>query len=233
MTRKEAIELGLNHYNTNRPCKRGHLCDRRVSNNGCVECAKINLQVWRVDNKEHVNQRDSTYRVKTKKRRNDLERQRYNNNPDKFRAKTRKYYANNIDIILQKREKYYYEVEAKDESRKLAASARTKEWARDNPERALANAKSSKGRRRAIESQAHGKFTAEDVIDIRRMQKDKCAMTNCRVKLGGKGHLDHIVALVNGGSNDRKNLQLLCAPCNLKKARKDPLDFAREQGLLL
>jgi|HubBroStandDraft_1064217.scaffolds.fasta_scaffold36144_2 hypothetical protein len=38
------------------------------------------------------------------------------------------------------------------------------------------------------------------------------------VFVGEKGyHLDHIVALENGGTNDPTNVQLLCEACNLKK----------------
>jgi hypothetical protein len=32
-------------------------------------------------------------------------------------------------------------------------------------------------------------------------------------------HIDHIVSLFNGGSNEPSNLQTLCAPCNLGKGR--------------
>ncbi len=39
--------------------------------------------------------------------------------------------------------------------------------------------------------------------------------------------LDHIVALVNGGSNDDANLQGLCAPCHIDKTAKD-LGFTRQ-----
>jgi len=34
-------------------------------------------------------------------------------------------------------------------------------------------------------------------------------------------HIDHIVPLAKGGTNDESNLQALCAPCNLAKGTQD------------
>lgn len=46
-------------------------------------------------------------------------------------------------------------------------------------------------------------------------------------------HVDHIKALRRGGTNDRRNLQMLCQPCNNRKHAKDPIDYAQSLGLLL
>ena len=44
------------------------------------------------------------------------------------------------------------------------------------------------------------------------------------MELKADGHIDHIVPLAAGGSNDLVNLQLLCKTCNLKKgAHKWPV----------
>jgi hypothetical protein len=40
----------------------------------------------------------------------------------------------------------------------------------------------------------------------------------------GRLHIDHIIPLDYNGSNDLKNLQLLCQSCNLKKSNKIPAD---------
>jgi 5-methylcytosine-specific restriction endonuclease McrA len=40
-------------------------------------------------------------------------------------------------------------------------------------------------------------------------------------------HVDHRVALANGGTNDISNLWTLCAPCNLSKGKK-VLTFRRQ-----
>jgi 5-methylcytosine-specific restriction endonuclease McrA len=38
ITRKRAIKLGLKRYFTGKPCKRGHIVERYVSNLGCLTC---------------------------------------------------------------------------------------------------------------------------------------------------------------------------------------------------
>lgn len=38
---KEAAAKGARHYFTGKPCIRGHVAPRFVSNTGCTECAKM------------------------------------------------------------------------------------------------------------------------------------------------------------------------------------------------
>lgn len=89
------------------------------------------------------------------------------------------------------------------------------------------------GRRRARKIGAAGKFTAADVSALSELQRGKCAHSWCRVPLKDGHHIDHVMPLARGGSNDRRNLQLLCPACNMKKHAKHPIDFAQENGLLL
>jgi 5-methylcytosine-specific restriction endonuclease McrA len=89
--------------------------------------------------------------------------------------------------------------------------------------------------RRARKAGAEGFHTAKDVRAIRARQNDRCNNPMCGIDLNGRGSLDHIVALVNGGSNWPENLQLLCKPCNSKKRSRDNAVFleiyASEKGL--
>ena len=134
-------------------------------------------------------------------------------NRESLRAKRRAYmvgyYSKNKEIIIKK----------------------VDEWRKSNPEHASALSATGRSRRRARHRDAEGSHTAQDIIDLRFAQKDKCAI--CKVKLGGAGHIDHIVALSRGGSNWPKNLQILCEPCNLSKGARDPIEFAQSRGLLL
>lgn len=90
----------------------------------------------------------------------------------------------------------------------------------------------SRNRRTRIKGQ-EGSHSVADITDIRRLQKDRCAMPECRCNLRGKGHVDHITPIASGGSNYRSNLQLLCAPCNYTKATHDMFVLAKRSGRLL
>ena len=85
--------------------------------------------------------------------------------------------------------------------------------------------------RAARSSGAEGSHTQADVVSLLASQSGKCVY--CRVSFGPKYHVDHVVPLSAGGSNDKTNLQILCAPCNLSKGAKHPIEFAQRIGLLL
>src|SRR5260221_10770205 len=76
--------------------------------------------------------------------------------------------------------------------------------------------------RRARERGAEGYWTPQDIQNILKGQRGKCA--ECKKKLE-KYHIDHIVPLTRDGSNWPYNLQLLCPTCNLKKGNKLPHEF--------
>lgn len=102
-------------------------------------------------------------------------------------------------------------------------------YAKRHPDKIRAHNQNARARKRG----ASGRHTAADIKTLLNLQKSKCAHSWCRVELGGKFHRDHIIPLALGGSNDRRNLQLLCKPCNLRKSAKHPVDFAQENGMLL
>jgi 5-methylcytosine-specific restriction endonuclease McrA len=115
-------------------------------------------------------------------------------------------------------------------------------WRQKNPEKVIAytaeynrHNKDKKAilesHRRARKAASEGSYTPSDIADIRRMQKDKCAY--CKVKLKGRGHIDHIIPLARGGTNYRSNLQLTCRSCNCRKHAKHPIEFAQREGRLL
>ena len=76
-----------------------------------------------------------------------------------------------------------------------------------------------------------GTHTADDIAEIYKLQRGKCAYCRCGLKDGY--HVDHIVAVANGGSNTRGNLQLACGLCNRRKSNADAVAFARRIGLLI
>jgi hypothetical protein len=47
----------------------------------------------------------------------------------------------------------------------------------------------------------------------------RCVVCGASAADGVSLHVDHIVSIYNGGTNDPENLQTLCAPCNLGKGK--------------
>lgn len=116
-------------------------------------------------------------------------------------------------------------------------------WAKKNPEKHLehcrrAAEKFDRDKRnsitrnyRAKKRKAGGTHTAADIAEILKLQRGRCAY--CRKRLRGTYHVDHIVPVALGGTNDRRNLQITCATCNQNKNDKPPEAFSRETGRLI
>jgi hypothetical protein len=71
-----------------------------------------------------------------------------------------------------------------------------------------------------------GKWTPQEIAEIRVRQNDCCAF--CTTPLNGRGERDHIVPPGYGGTNDGWNIQLTCsgpASCNRKKNDTHPIVF--------
>jgi 5-methylcytosine-specific restriction endonuclease McrA len=69
------------------------------------------------------------------------------------------------------------------------------------------------------------------IEDLTHLQRGRCAY--CRCKLGADLHIDHVMPLALGGPNERSNLQLACASCNMAKSATHPVEHARSLGRLI
>ena len=66
---------------------------------------------------------------------------------------------------------------------------------------------------------------------LRQRQKGRCGI--CLFPLRGMLHIDHILPVKLGGTNNPKNLQLSHRDCNLSKGATHPADYAQSIGRLL
>jgi 5-methylcytosine-specific restriction endonuclease McrA len=205
VTIAEARAKGLKRYFTGKPCKRGHLAQRNVSAKKCFHCQRLDE---RKRPPEYVAAKRATA-AKWQK-----------NNAEKRLEQGRNWYAKHTKEIRTKKRSIY---KANPERGRGYAA----KWRANNPEKVRAQESNRRARKRSAE----GRHTAAETAEIRHAQKGRCAY--CKTKLGGGGHLDHIVPLAKGGSNWPSNLQWLCRPCNLRKNDKDPIDFAKQIGMLL
>ena len=77
--------------------------------------------------------------------------------------------------------------------------------------------------RKKREKKLIGSFKKQDVKNIRLNLNDKCAY--CNEPLKGKGEMDHIISIKNGGTNFAKNMTLSCRWCNRNKRTKSANEF--------
>ena len=88
MTRKQARAAGLTRYFTGKPCKRGHVAERRMSD-GCVVCMHQYATAWQKANPEKVKAKGLAYRAVNRERLNAKTAEWRKNNPEKSAALTR------------------------------------------------------------------------------------------------------------------------------------------------
>lgn len=222
---REARARGGLKFVCDAPCASGHIGERYSRDAICVVCNSMRTATFGKKNRPEL-------RVK--------ERYRRAKNPEKWRAKGRRRYAKNRDVI---RSQNRVRLASLTDEQKQRYANRRKAYYRENIKKIRANirayraahpevAKVALARRRARLKNASGSHGIRDLREILKLQKDKCAY--CRISLRSAGkHLDHIISLSVGGSNDRSNLQFLCPPCNIAKSNKDPIMFSRERGMLL
>ena len=118
-------------------------------------------------------------------------------------------YRRNKDIILPR-------TKAWQAANKKLVAKNNSEWKRANLDKIC----EYNNRRRAAKIAAGGSHTTLEARYLLIWQGYICANPYCCADLRiVKKHLDHKTPLVRGGSNGAENLQWLCQPCNLSKAK--------------
>lgn len=242
ISRSEARSLNLKFYFIGEECSNGHISDRFVSTNKCVEC---------VEDQNNKNRFDWEDRASDK--------------ADKIeRAKKALTYIRETLIDLDESERtglltnFTFGTEDLDvlpRSRTIAKSLNepfydTKLPCKNNhlsireteTGHCIACVKQNKEdykpwtkiysqlRRKRIE-EAEGFFTNSDIQVMYYNQKGKCVYCSSLFEDTGY-HIDHIHPLCLGGSHWPYNLQLLCPTCNKKKSGKHPDEYEKQIGYI-
>lgn len=177
-------------------------------------------KLWRLENKDKIADYHKEYYEANKETLCERAMEYREQNKEHLSELARKYYLDNSERIIARSRQYYI-----DNAERI--SDRSRQYVKDNPD-IISEARRN---RRARKKLAVGTHTKEDINNLLNLQKKKCAV--CKKPISDCYHVDHVVALSKGGSNDRYNLQLLCPPCNLSKHDKDPIDFMQSRGKLL
>ena len=69
--------------------------------------------------------------------------------------------------------------------------------------------------------------------ELHRDQRGLCVYCRRRIRADASSHIDHILPVNQGGTNDRENLQLLCACCNIRKSDRSDAEFRSRYRSLL
>ena len=156
------------------------------------------------------------------------------------RAASQKYRQANRDKVLKQYKSYYY-------ANRDKRINQSKVWRQANKDRKAkyqksyyqtpagkAAMKAGNQNRRAAKLQNGGKHTGAELLALFDLQSGACPYCNTKLYKSGnnKFHIDHVMPLSKGGSNDISNIQLLCPKCNLSKHDKLPEEFAANFGQL-
>jgi len=125
---EEAKRLGLKHYFTGKPCKRGHIQQRLTSCRKCVDCQAEYYE----ERKEEWSAKGAEYRRQ---------------NPEKKRQRDRDYHYKNRDRVLEQKKEYWHRTRIEQLARKKEYRDKNKEktrasirrWESENKERVLAS----------------------------------------------------------------------------------------------
>lgn len=221
--RLDAVAIGATTYYTGKPCKRGHIAARQVSNGTCVECKRLADRRYQPQNSI-------------------AQKRRYWTDPDKFREKSLAWSRNNVDKVSEwgrgryqrNRTQILAAVKARYKAKKKDIDAYTKIWRAANNDKV----REVYNRRRATKRACEGSFSA---VDWRLLLAKASVCFYCRKSFTSKrapdGSLgpathDHIIALSQGGANNLQNSVAAHRSCNSQKGsgRFHPLTG---QGLLL
>lgn len=197
--RLAAIAVGLKRYFTGEPCAKGHVAERHVSGNGCVECAKANATAWKKRNAEQQKQYQLTVGVENQRR-------WYAANRGQANAATRRWQAANPEQTLALARAW----QAANPDKVKAIKQRFKET---NP--GIWNAYAAK--RRATEIRQTPIWADHDAIET------MYGLAAIYRQFGFDVHVDHEVPLQGKkvcGLHTHHNLQILPARANQSKSNR-------------
>jgi hypothetical protein len=226
VTLVDARALGLKHYFTGKPCKRGHIAPRYTAHNVCTICrreydqsasriAKRQQRELRPEVKEARRQRERSEASKKKRRAyvrahreaSAASKARYKDS-EKGKASRRKY-----DRRLRERRRTGLAPPLA-EAKRIAKLQRIREY-RQTPRGKQARLR-NQARRRALKKNVPATFSEADHQKLLQTQK-KCHICGKRFTQADPPTLDHVIALADGGGHVPSNVALAHRSCNSQK----------------
>ncbi len=183
---------GEKTYNTGKPCKHGHMSDRRASTGICLECSKSYHIKYAKDNPEKLKANSAKYAK---------------DNPEKLKANSAKHTKANPEKVKARLAKWNKENPEK-------VKAKEAKYAKANPEKILAKTAKARAKRekRIVAWADHLKIQAVyDELQYLNQTTDTAHHVDHIIPLNGK--------LVSG-LHVHDNLQILTKEENIAKSNK-------------
>lgn len=198
-------------YGVTSTCK---CCIKKYSHANKERIAEYGKQHY-IANKEAYAERKKQYYQDNQERIAEQHKQWHKDNPQY----DKQYYQDNKEHLAELKKQYH-------KSNSVQIAALKKRYSLTPKGKAIA--KADKHNRRAAKLNNGGKHTGAEILELFDLQSGKCPY--CKTKLHktkrNSFHVDHVMPLSKGGSNEIENLQLLCPTCNLSKHDKLPEEFA-------
>lgn len=191
-----------------RPRKKGQIALKSL----CRNCERLYTSKYRQQNPDKVKFAQKRWYSKNEEYNRLRRAKRYIEHGENDRAVHKKWCEDHRDHLLEYDRKRYAE-------NKEYFAEMARRWRAQNHEQARAIRQAY----RARTINALGSHTAEDIAQMYEDQEGLCAY--CETPLLGSYHVDHIIPLIRGGSNDPDNLAITCPPCNNRKHDKPLLVF--------
>jgi 5-methylcytosine-specific restriction endonuclease McrA len=157
-------------------------------------------------------------------------RQRYPLYREKRLAYLRNYAQSHTESLRESRKRYYQE-HKNDADFQEKRKAYMAEYYQTEHGKMASRAKCH--RRRALKMSAKGAYTAQDISCQMKRQHGRCYYCDVKFSKGKRAyHVDHVVPLSRGGTNDPSNLVLACNSCNSSKKDKFLHEWERGGRLL-
>lgn len=219
ISRKDAKKIGLKRYFTGKPCKHGHLSERKTVNGGCVLCsARINKKS-KSKNSEKVKQTSEKWRIKNVDKTREYNRRYRKLNRDKLSISARNWHEENKGSVSIRHKKYREENLEK-------IREKERQWRKSNKEIIFIR----RTLHRLITNWRGGRYKCEQVvgycIDDLRLRIEFQFKDGMNWDNYGEWHIDHkkpVSRFIKQGITDPaiinalSNLQPLWAQENLSK----------------
>lgn len=141
MTRIEAREAGLKRYAPTESCVHGHMADRYVGNNDCVECSALRAAVYAAEHRTEAKARVAKWRVKNPEKIKGFSHSYYLANAEKIKLIVKQWANDNPERVKENAQRTY-------QNNTERTKTRARNWAKANPGKVKAALARNRGKRK-------------------------------------------------------------------------------------